>query len=113
MGGKWSDIKYARSKAQNGGKGYPEVRLLSLLALKSTSSLLIMLTRLAWCVQMRLKSTLIMMALLPPSVLAYAWTCQKHTHIAGPVICLFISGFAVLYVLLSCDVPYRAFALLL
>lgn len=39
------------------------------------------------------------MALLPPAVLAFAWTCQKHAHVAGPVVALFISGFAVLYVL--------------
>jgi len=38
------------------------------------------------------------MALLPPSVLVYAWTVQKHTHIAGPIVSLFISGFSVLFV---------------
>jgi hypothetical protein len=38
------------------------------------------------------------MILLPPAVVAFAWTCQKHTNIAGPVITLFVSGFAVLSV---------------
>jgi Na+/melibiose symporter-like transporter len=37
----------------------------------------------------------IVMILLPPAVVAFGWTCEKHTNIAGPVVTLFASGFAV------------------
>ncbi|CAG8752270.1 7383_t:CDS:2, partial [Acaulospora colombiana] len=69
LGGRWSDWKYNKLRVANGGHGWPE---------------------------MRLRSTIAVMVVLPPSVLAFAWTCQKHTHIAGPVVTLFISGFTVL-----------------
>ncbi|CAG8628397.1 1310_t:CDS:2, partial [Acaulospora colombiana] len=69
LGGRWSDWKYNKLRVANGGHGWPE---------------------------MRLRSTIAVMIVLPPSVLAFAWTCQKHTHIAGPVVTLFVSGFTVL-----------------
>lgn len=47
---------------------------------------------------MRLRSTLPVMPLLPPAVVAYAWMCHYHTHIAGPVVMLFIAGFSATYV---------------
>ncbi|KAG8810312.1 hypothetical protein FRC17_002981 [Serendipita sp. 399] len=71
LGGKWSDLKLRELKNANEGKGWAE---------------------------MRLSSTKVVMILLPPSILAFGWTCEKHTHIVGPIITLFISGFAVLFI---------------
>ncbi|KIM29950.1 hypothetical protein M408DRAFT_67165 [Serendipita vermifera MAFF 305830] len=71
LGGKWSDITYRRLRAKNENKGWPE---------------------------MRLKSTRVIVLLAPLSILAYGWTVQKHTHVAGPIVSLFISGFSVLFV---------------
>ncbi|KAG8840099.1 hypothetical protein FRB91_006547 [Serendipita sp. 411] len=71
LGGKWSDLKLHELKTMNGGKGWAE---------------------------MRLESTKLVMILLPPAILAFGWTCQEHTHIVGPVITLFISGFSVLFI---------------
>ncbi|CAG7852154.1 SubName: Full=Uncharacterized protein {ECO:0000313/EMBL:CCA72097.1} [Serendipita indica DSM 11827] len=71
LGGRWSDHTFAKLKEKNNGQGWPE---------------------------MRLNSTKPVMIILPPTILAFAWTCQKHTHIAGPVVSLFFAGFAVLFI---------------
>ena len=43
---------------------------------------------------MRLESAKVAMPFLPASVLAYAWTADKHVHIAGLAIALFAVGFS-------------------
>ena len=40
------------------------------------------------CSQMRIKSTFVAMVIVPPCYIAYAWTVDKHTSIAGPVVSL-------------------------
>jgi hypothetical protein len=47
---------------------------------------------------MRLRSTIAVMCVLPPSVVMYAWMCEKKIHVAGPVVALFIAGFSALWV---------------
>ncbi|EJT99833.1 MFS general substrate transporter [Dacryopinax primogenitus] len=71
LGGRWSDRSLARLKALNDGKSKPE---------------------------MRLQSTHIVMPILPLATLAYAWTAQEKTNVAGPVVCLFFSGFATMWI---------------
>ncbi|KZT53351.1 MFS general substrate transporter [Calocera cornea HHB12733] len=71
LGGRWSDCSLARLKAQNGGVSAPE---------------------------MRIHSMHVVMPLLPLSALAYAWTAQEKVHIAGPVVCLFVSGFSTMWI---------------
>jgi hypothetical protein len=48
--------------------------------------------------EQRLHSVIPAMWLCPPAFVAYAWTAQRHTNIAGPVISLVILGFAVFWV---------------
>ncbi|KZO96065.1 vacuolar DHA amino acid exporter [Calocera viscosa TUFC12733] len=74
LGGRWSDRTLAMLKAQAGGVSAPE---------------------------MRLQSIHIIMPLLPLSTLAYASTVQENVHISGPVICLFFSGFATMWIYAS------------
>ncbi|KII84166.1 hypothetical protein PLICRDRAFT_373056 [Plicaturopsis crispa FD-325 SS-3] len=71
LGGKWSDVVVARMTHSNGGRYYPE---------------------------MRLQSTKIMMPLLPFAVAGYAWSCQKHLHIAAICIMLFLAGFFSMWI---------------
>ncbi|KAH7923830.1 vacuolar DHA amino acid exporter [Leucogyrophana mollusca] len=66
FGGRWSDRELARLKAESDGKWNPE---------------------------MRIASTKLAMLWLPPSVLGYAWVCEKHVHVAAICIMLFLSGF--------------------
>ncbi|KAG8916354.1 hypothetical protein FRC02_004021 [Tulasnella sp. 418] len=70
LGGRWSDIILSRLKAKNGGVSQPE---------------------------MRLKSTIIALTILPFSVIGYAWMCHAHIHVAGPIVMLVISGFALMW----------------
>ena len=46
----------------------------------------------------RLHSVKWAMVLCPPAFVAYAWTAQRHTNIAGPVVSLVVLGFAVFWV---------------
>lgn len=71
LGGRWSDRVLAKLKEQNGGVSVPE---------------------------MRLQSTKPALAVLPFFVVAYAWMCEKHVHIAGPVVVLFFSGFCAIWI---------------
>ena len=50
---------------------------------------------------MRLESTKLVMFILPPAVVAFAWLSGKKVHWAGIVATLFISGFAVLFIYCS------------
>ncbi|KAJ1303446.1 hypothetical protein OPQ81_011636 [Rhizoctonia solani] len=70
LGGRWSDRVLSRLKAQNGGESVPEMRL------QSTKPAMI----------------------LPLFVVAYAWMCEKHVNIAGPVVLLFLSGFCAIWI---------------
>lgn len=71
LGGRWSDYSLKRQTAANKGVTIPE---------------------------MRLKSTLIGMPVLIASYLVYAWTTDKKTNIAGPVVALFTAGFSLLFI---------------
>ncbi|KAF8895359.1 vacuolar DHA amino acid exporter [Infundibulicybe gibba] len=66
LGGRWSDRELARLKQANGGVSSPE---------------------------MRLKSTLLGVVLLPPFILAFGWICAKQVHIAAVCVMLFGCGF--------------------
>lgn len=71
LGGRWSDRTQAHRKAANGGVGYPE---------------------------MRLHSIKVTMWWLPPSLIGYAWVCQKRTHIAAMCTMLFLIGFSSIWI---------------
>ncbi|KAF9517241.1 hypothetical protein BS47DRAFT_1339996 [Hydnum rufescens UP504] len=71
LGGRWSDRTLRKSREKNHGVTTPE---------------------------MRLRSTLVVMGLLPPCVLAYAWMCQMKVHVAGPVVMLFFAGFSAIWI---------------
>ncbi|KDR77434.1 hypothetical protein GALMADRAFT_155380 [Galerina marginata CBS 339.88] len=71
LGGHWSDRQLAALKAANGGNSYPE---------------------------MRLKSTLIGICLLPPFVLGFGWLCQATVHISAICIFLFLEGFFSIWI---------------
>ncbi|KAI0671082.1 major facilitator superfamily domain-containing protein [Trametes maxima] len=66
IGGRYSDYIFKKFKTRNGGMNYPEMRLLS---------------------------TMIPMLLLPPSVIAYGWICERRIHVAAICVTLFLSGF--------------------
>ncbi|KAG2067817.1 MFS general substrate transporter [Suillus decipiens] len=66
IGGRWSDRVLANMKAANGGKCYAE---------------------------MRLESSKLAMLWLPPSVIGYAWACEKHVNVAVICIMLILIGF--------------------
>ncbi|KZP04105.1 MFS general substrate transporter [Athelia psychrophila] len=74
LGGRWSDAKFVQLKKANGGKSEPE---------------------------MRLKSTIIAMWFLPPSVVGYAWVCEQHVHVAAVCVMLFLAGFFTLWIYAS------------
>lgn len=71
VGGRWSDYALRRLTARNGGVTDPE---------------------------MRLQCTLPAMPVLLAAYLIYGWTADFKTHIAGPVVGLFLAGFALLFV---------------
>ncbi|GLB45505.1 putative major facilitator superfamily protein [Lyophyllum shimeji] len=66
LGGRWSDHELARLKAANGNVSYPE---------------------------MRLKSAIYSILLLPPCVLAFGWICQERVHVSAICVMLFSCGF--------------------
>lgn len=78
LGGRASDYILKRLAAKNGGVVVPEVRIQHCVANG----------------KMRLKSTLPGMPLIIAAYLVYAWTCDYKTSIAGPVVALFVAGFA-------------------
>ncbi|WRT66560.1 uncharacterized protein IL334_003519 [Kwoniella shivajii] len=71
LGGRYSDMVLKRLKKGNGGVVIAE---------------------------MRLKATFVAMPFLVLGFLAYAWTAEKKVHIAGIVISLVVSGFALLWI---------------
>ncbi|OCF74236.1 hypothetical protein I204_04606 [Kwoniella mangroviensis CBS 8886] len=71
LGGRYSDMVLRRLKKKNGG---------------------------VMVAEMRLKATFVAMPFLILGVLAYAWTAEEKVHIAGIVVCLVISGFALLWI---------------
>ncbi|KAG1876793.1 MFS general substrate transporter [Suillus tomentosus] len=70
IGGHWSDRVLARKKAANGGK---------------------------WSAEMRLESSKLAMLWLPPSVVGYAWVCEKHVNVAVICIMLVLIGFTSIW----------------
>ncbi|KAG1876328.1 vacuolar DHA amino acid exporter [Suillus subluteus] len=70
IGGRWSDRVLASMKAANGGKYYPE---------------------------MRLESSKLAMLWLPPSVIGYAWVCEKHVNVAVICVMLVLIGFTSIW----------------
>ena len=50
---------------------------------------------------MRLESIKVVMLIIPPAVIAYAWIADQHLHWASAVVTLFISGFGVLFIYAS------------
>ena len=69
FGGRYSDYIFLKLKERNGGIGQPE---------------------------MRLKSSLSALWILPPSIVAYAWVVEKGCHIYWCVIVLVICGLSSL-----------------
>lgn len=91
LGGKYSDIMLRRLKKKNGGVGEPEMRLqstvpgssLSIFNVKPDAEVL----------------SFAAMFIMIPSLLAYAWTADRKTNAAGPLISLFFNGFSIMSVL--------------
>jgi len=50
---------------------------------------------------MRLQSTKLVMIIIPPAVVAFAWITHQKLHWAGAVVALFVSGFGVLFIYAS------------
>jgi hypothetical protein len=50
---------------------------------------------------MRLESTKLVMLIIPPAVVAYAWVSANKMHWAGAVVILFLSGFGTLFIYAS------------
>ncbi|OJA07600.1 hypothetical protein AZE42_06271 [Rhizopogon vesiculosus] len=71
LGGRWSDRSLAKLTQKNGGKSFAE---------------------------MRLTSTLPAMWFFPPSIIGYAWVCEKHVHVAAICVMLFLSGFFSIWI---------------
>ncbi|KAK0445989.1 vacuolar DHA amino acid exporter [Desarmillaria tabescens] len=65
LGGRYSDHELARLTIKNGGRSCPE---------------------------MRLKSTLHGLWLFPISVVGFGWVLERHVHISGVCVMLFLSG---------------------
>ncbi|KZW03371.1 MFS general substrate transporter [Exidia glandulosa HHB12029] len=74
IGGRYSDYLLAKHKADPDRKATPESRL---------------------------ESTLIIMWLLPPSVVLYAWFAQEHLHIAALCVALFLAGLSSIWIYTS------------
>ncbi|KAG2128725.1 vacuolar DHA amino acid exporter [Suillus clintonianus] len=70
ISGRWSDRVLAKMMEANGGK---------------------------WYAEMRLESSTLAMLWLPPSVVGYAWACEKHAHVAVICILLVIIGFSSIW----------------
>ncbi|TFK69525.1 vacuolar DHA amino acid exporter, partial [Pluteus cervinus] len=66
IGGRWSDRELRQRKAANGGISFAE---------------------------MRLKSTLLGVIMLPPCILAFGWVCQERVNVSAICILLFACGF--------------------
>ena len=47
--------------------------------------------------QDRLQSTKPMLLLLPPALVAYAWTVEKKIHVSAACLLLFLIGFSSMY----------------
>ncbi|WWC61983.1 uncharacterized protein I303_104570 [Kwoniella dejecticola CBS 10117] len=71
LGGRYSDLVLRRLKKKNGG---------------------------VMVAEMRLKATFVAMPFLVLGFVAYAWIAQEKVHIAGIVVSLVISGFALLWI---------------
>ncbi|TFK69510.1 MFS general substrate transporter [Pluteus cervinus] len=69
-GGWWSDHELCRLRQANGGK---------------------------WSPEMRLRSTILGVALLPPCILGLGWACEERAHIAVIVLLLFACGFSCVW----------------
>ncbi|SCZ96761.1 BZ3500_MvSof-1268-A1-R1_Chr4-1g06694 [Microbotryum saponariae] len=69
LGGRYSDYVFNKLKAKSGGKGSPE---------------------------MRIKSTRLAMVLVPCFYIVYAWTVQKRTNAAGPLVALLFLGLSIM-----------------
>ncbi|KAF5362914.1 hypothetical protein D9758_007099 [Tetrapyrgos nigripes] len=78
VGGRWSDHQLMRLTAANGGKRYPE---------------------------MRLRSTIPGLVILPFCIVGYAWIIEKRLHIASVCTMLFLCGFFVIFVY-TCTLSY-------
>ncbi|KAM6493826.1 vacuolar DHA amino acid exporter [Amanita muscaria] len=65
-GGRWSDRTLAKLKEAHGGKGYPE---------------------------MRLKSPMLAIVMMPPLIVIMGWIWQEHVPIAAVCVLLFVNGF--------------------
>lgn len=50
---------------------------------------------------MRLDSAKVVMLIIPPAVVAYAWVADQRLHWAGAVVALFVSGFGALFIYAS------------
>ncbi|KAG2156791.1 vacuolar DHA amino acid exporter [Suillus bovinus] len=70
IGGRWSDRVLASKRVANGGK---------------------------WSAEMRLDSSKLAMLWLPPSVIGYAWVCEKHVDVAVVCIMLVLIGFTSIW----------------
>ncbi|KAG1720327.1 vacuolar DHA amino acid exporter [Suillus lakei] len=74
IGGCWSDRVLAKMMEANGGK---------------------------WYAEMRLESSTLGMLWLPPSVVGYAWVCEKHVNVAVICIMLVLIGFSSIWMYTS------------
>lgn len=74
FGGRYSDRELARLARENGGRGCPE---------------------------MRLNSTLHGLWLFPISVAGFGWVLERHEHIAGVCVMLFLTGVFAIYIFSS------------
>ncbi|KAG0704824.1 vacuolar DHA amino acid exporter [Suillus ampliporus] len=74
FGGRWSDRVLAKMKKANGGQ---------------------------WYAEMRLESSKLAMLWLPPSVIGFAWMCEKQVNIAGICVMLAIIGFSSIWMYTS------------
>ncbi|KAG2146237.1 vacuolar DHA amino acid exporter [Suillus clintonianus] len=70
IGGRWSDRVLAKMMEANGGK---------------------------WYAEMRLESSTLAMLWLPPSVIGYAWVCEKQVNVAVICIMLALIGFTSIW----------------
>ncbi|KIK51636.1 hypothetical protein GYMLUDRAFT_50454 [Collybiopsis luxurians FD-317 M1] len=78
IGGRWADHQLARMKAKHGNQTTPE---------------------------MRLRSTLHSLVLLPLFVAGYAWVFEERLHVAVVCVMLFFCGFFA-YVVYACTLTY-------
>jgi hypothetical protein len=55
---------------------------------------------------MRLESTKVAMWFLPPSVVGYAWVCEKDVHVSAVCVMLFLAGFFSMFVPFKTSLNY-------